>query len=133
MTHAESPEPLLNTRFRVEIDGLAAGSVVEVILPEARIVREGEKPDVRYGALTLRRTMTASSDWFRWWDNARGARRPEGRRVAVVLMDRSKADVQRWTYEGAIPAAYHVSPLNSLRSELLVETLELSVSGFSLG
>jgi hypothetical protein len=129
----DTPEPLLNARFRIEIDGLRTATAIEVIFPDARIVGDGETPRaVQYGTLTLRRGMTASGDWYRWWDSARGPRTDAARRVVIVLMDPTNADVNRWTYTGAVPAAYHVSPLNALRSELVVETLELSVNGFSL-
>lgn len=129
----DTPEPLLNARFRVEIDGLTTAAAIEVIFPDARIVEDGERSRaVQFGTLTLRRGMTASGDWYRWWDAARGSRAEAARRVVIVLMDPANTEVNRWTYTGAVPSAYHVSPLNALRSELVIETLELSVSGFSL-
>ena len=125
-------DPFLNTRFRVEIEDLPHSGVVEVVLPECRIVgKRGRTTVVQYGALTLKRGMTASNDWYRWWDAARtpaAARRT----VVVVLMDRLGADVQRWTFSRTVPAAYAVSPLNAIQGETLMETLELSVGGFSL-
>ncbi len=70
----DTPEPLLNARFRIEIDGLRTATAIEVIFPDARIVGDGETPRaVQYGTLTLRRGMTASGDWYRWWDSARGS------------------------------------------------------------
>ena len=125
-------EPLLNARFRVEIQGLQSTSVVEVILPEGRIAARGKTRAVQYGTLTLRRGMTGSSDWYRWWDGARRSAARARKRVDVVLMDRFESDVNRWTFSGVLPTAYAVSPLNALHGELLIETLELTVGGFSL-
>jgi phage tail-like protein len=147
-------EPLINARFRVEIEGLQDTGAVEVIFPEARIIEGGGKARViQYGPLTLRRGMTTSSDWYHWWDKARasvsaprapqGARAPRGAKphegpgaakktVTVVLMDRSDTDINRWTFSRALPSGYFVSQLNALGSEPLIETLELSVDEFRL-
>ncbi|HET7217504.1 MAG TPA: phage tail protein [Vicinamibacterales bacterium] len=129
----DAREPFLNTRFRVEIDGLPRAAVIEVVFPEARIVSgRGKAGRIQHGALTLRRAMTASSDWYRWWDSARRSARTAQKQVIVVLIDRSEAEVCRWTFAGARPAAYATSVLNALRSDLLIETLELTVSGFRM-
>ena len=125
-------ELLLNARFRVEIEGLPATGVVEVVLPEARIVGGATARTVQYGPLTLRRALTASSDWYRWWHSARGARAPR-KQVAVVVLDREQAERTRWTFAGTLPSAYSVSPLNAARAEVLIETLELTVTGLTIG
>lgn len=126
-------EPLTGARFRVEIDGLPDVAAVEVMFPECRIVTERGKRIVRYGPLTLRRGLTASQDWYLWWDSTRRPRaraREVSRTVRVVLMDRSQADVNSWTFRMAEPTAYSMSSLNALVSAPLIETLELSVGGF---
>ena|ERR1700730_15891343 len=124
-------EPFVNARFRVEIEGLQRTGAVEVIFPEARIVEgRGRARAVQYGHLTLRRGMTTSGEWYCWWDNARVSARAARKTVTVVLMDRSRADVNRWTFAGALPSGYFVSQLNALGNEPLIETLELSVGGF---
>src|SRR5262249_36193048 len=129
----DNREPLLNARFRVEIAGVPSPGVVEVILPEARIsATRGRTPAVQYGALTLRRAMTASNEWYRWWDQARRSPRDATRPLAVVLTDRFDADVSRWSFSSAVPSAYAVSPLNAVRGELLIETLELSVDSLTV-
>jgi phage tail-like protein len=126
-------EPLTGASFRVEIDGLPDVAAVEVVFPEGRIVTERGKRLVRYGSLTLRRALTGSQHWYRWWDSAR---RPDARTadvsrtVRVILIDRFDADVNHWTFSTAEPTAYSMSPLNALLSAPLVETLELSVGGF---
>jgi hypothetical protein len=37
-------DPFTNTRFRVEIEGLRSTGAVEVVLPEARVVRSTRRP-----------------------------------------------------------------------------------------
>lgn len=126
-------QPLLNARFRVEIDGLTGTGATEVIFPEARIVRpQGETPVVQYGTLTIRRGMTTSSDWYQWWDDARRSAKPTPKEVRIIVMDRTRADVTRWTFSGAAPSGYLVSPLNALGDEAILETLELTVAGLTI-
>ena len=131
MTHESRTEPLTGAAFRVEIDGVSDVRAVEVVFPEARIASGRGKRAVQYGPLTLRRGLTTSNDWYLWWDAARRPRlRNVARTVHVVLLDRFQADVNRWTFQEAVPTSYHVSPLNALISAPLLETLELSVRGF---
>jgi phage tail-like protein len=119
-------------RFRVEVEGLQDTGAVEVVFPDARIVPgRRRRRAVEYGHLTLRRGVTTSGAWYQWWDRARGSAALPKKRVVVVLMDRTGADVNRWTFPEASPVAYSVSPLNALGAAPLIETLELSVGGFS--
>ena len=126
-------DPLVNARFRVEIDGLSGTGATEVIFPEARIVTAGRKRRaIQYGTLTIRRGMTASSEWYDWWDTARKSATAGRRNVSIVLMDAERTDVTRWVFSGAQPSGYLVSPLNALGREPLIETLELSVAGLKM-
>lgn len=126
-------DPLVNARFRVEIDGLSGTGATEVIFPEARIVTAGRKRRaIQYGTLTIRRGMTASSEWYDWWDTARQSATAGRRNVSIVLMDAERTDVTRWVFSGAQPSGYLVSPLNALGREPLIETLELSVAGLKM-
>jgi hypothetical protein len=128
-----SRQPLLNARFRIEIEGLPGTGATEVIFPEARIVGlRGKARTVQYGSLTIRRGMTSSSDWYQWWDRARRSPAAAHKDVSVVVMDSLRADAARWTFAKAVPSAYSVSPLNALGSEPLIETLELSVRGLTM-
>jgi phage tail-like protein len=131
--NTDQREPFVNVSFRIEIEGLEGTGATEVIFPEARIIEREEQPRlVQFGRLTLRRGMTTSSEWYQWWDHARASADANGKNVTVVLMDRFRADVARWTFADAMPAAYLVSPLNALGGEPLIETLELSVGGLKM-
>ena len=104
---------------------------LEVVFPEARIGRASRRgASVRYGNLVLRRGLTRSAEWYDWWDRARKSKASAKRRVSVVLLEARGEDANRWTFSDVRPLAYHVSSLNALGSEVLVETLELAVGGF---
>ncbi|RZT92493.1 phage tail protein [Rivibacter subsaxonicus] len=123
--------PFLNMRFRVEIEGIEATGCTEVLLPESRLDGAGAAPDakptLRLGTLVLRRGLSGSPLWFDWWQRATRPRLKSARSVTVVLLDERGADANRWVFGGARPCAYHVSSLNALGAEVVIETLELTV------
>ena len=124
-------EPFTNMRFRVEIDGLPETGAVEVIFPEARIVRASRKGAVaRYGSLTIKRGLSGSPQWYEWWDAARRSRARLKKNVSIMLLDARGENAARWLFTDTKPVAYHVSSLNALGNEPLIETLELTVGGF---
>lgn len=128
MSRDGEPEPLTSARFRVEVVGLERSGATEVVMPEGRIVDEpGAARDVRFGRLVLRRGMLGTSEWYEWWTLARRAAADSRRRVTIVVMDGRGADVQRWTFADAVPAAYSVSPLSAASAQPLIETLELTI------
>jgi hypothetical protein len=124
--------PFGNMRFRLEIDGLPGGGATEVIFPEARLLPRARKAGAaQYGPLIVRRGLTESRDWHEWWDAARRGPRPKRRAIRVLLLDAAGEAVAGWLFEGAAPVAYHLSALNALGNEPVIETLELSVESFS--
>lgn len=124
--------PFGNMRFRVEIDGISGGGAFEVVFPEARIAEKGRKGRrALYGPLILRRGLTATCDWYDWWDTARRARISTSRFVRIVLLDGEGADAMGWRFRGAMPVAYHLSPLQALGDAPMIELLELSIADFT--
>jgi len=122
-------DPLGNMRFRLEIDRMQHTGAVEIVFPEARIVRTQRKArSTDYGTLSIRRGVTASDEWFDWWDQSRRSKTALKRNVAVILLDERGNDVNRWLFVDATPLGYRVSNLNALGDEVLIETLELSVA-----
>lgn len=123
--------PFGNMRFSVEISGTATTGAVEVVFPEARLGGRSRKAGTAtYGPLVLRRGLTRSRDWYDWWDAARRTRRPAVRAVRILLHDQASDGRVGWLLEGAVPVAYHLSPLNALGNEVVIETLELGVRHF---
>lgn len=130
MSHS-TPTPLLNVRFRVEIEGLQGTGAVEVVFPEARVgarTRHGRRTS--YGSLFLKRGVDRSHEWYAWWHDARNVRTARSRTVTVTLLDESGAAARRWAFRDSRPLAYSLSNLNALGHEVLIETLELAVGGF---
>jgi phage tail-like protein len=130
--------PLGNMCFRVEIDGMQGTGATEVIFPEGRLAPRktgsSTQASVLYGPLILRKGLTASSEWYAWWDEARRplrSRKKQGRTVRVTLLDTSGVSISGWQFTDVNPVAYQLSPLNALGNEPVFETLELSVGGFS--
>src|SRR5262249_32425103 len=81
-------DPFTNTRFRVEIEGMRSTGAMEVVLPEARIVRSPRRAlQTRCGNLVLKRGLTASADWYGWWDRARRSKMAPKAIVRVVMID----------------------------------------------
>jgi phage tail-like protein len=122
-------EPLGNMRFRLEIDEMQRTGAVEVVFPEARVLRgRGKAPSTYCGTLSVRRGVTGSGEWFDWWDRSRRSKTGLKRNVTVIVLDEQGNDVNRWIFVGATPLGYLLSNLNALGNEVLIETLELSVA-----
>jgi len=125
--------PFASTRFRIAIEGIPETGATEVILPEGRIVRTVRKPTAtQYGNLIIRRGQTLSLDWYDWWNTARRAKRRPTRTIRISVDGADGVDGLSWTFTGATPVAYRSSPLNALGNEVLIETLELTVSHFEI-
>jgi phage tail-like protein len=126
--------PLSATRFRIEIDALQDSGAFEVVFPEARILarKRNRAAMVQYGPLILRRALSASQEWYEWWDAARQSRRQVNRTVTVLLLDASDTPSARWVFARSKPVAYHLSNLNAMNHQMLIENLEIAVGGFVL-
>ena len=87
-------------RFRLEIDGLPESGALEVIFPEARLAPRARKAGAaQYGALIVKRGLTASRDWYGWWDAARREKQAPRRAVRVTLLDGGGAAAAAWLFE----------------------------------
>lgn len=124
--------PLLNMRFRIEVEGMPGTGAVEVVFPQARLSGGRKGHRTTYGTLFLRRGIGQSDEWYAWWDEARRTRTTRARNVVVTLLDESGASARRWTFPDSRPIAYSLSNLNALGHEALIETLELTVGGFEM-
>jgi phage tail-like protein len=137
-------DPYRNFNFRVEIDGIASSSFSEVVFPDSTIgvveYREGgDKTSssrklpgrVHYSNVVLRRGVSQSADLWNWWNTVRNGT-PDRRSGVIVLLDTDLTEVRRWSFTGAWPCRYDVSPLAGRGEETVIETLELAVESFSL-
>jgi phage tail-like protein len=142
MPPAGRPDPFPGYQFVVEIDGIASAGFSDVSGIEGTIdvveYREGADRSlasqklpglVRYANVVLTRGLTSSNDLYDWW-KAVAAGTPDRRSVAIVLLDRERTAVRRWTLRDAWPVRYAVSPLDAGRGAVAIETLELAHEGF---
>jgi phage tail-like protein len=135
-------DPLLNCRFRVEIDGINQAGFSEVFFADSIIelieYREGNDPShirklpglTRVGNVTLRLGMTDSMEVFRWYaDTAAQGHTNSRRNVVVIVMDEAGEDKARFVVRDAWPVKYSVGSLNAKGNDVLIETLELVNEG----
>jgi phage tail-like protein len=136
--------PYSNFNFLVEIDGVASAGFAEADLPSGRIetieYREGgDKTSgarklpgrVSYDNVVLQRGLAGRTDLYDWWRAVRDGA-PDGRNVAIELLDEARAPVQRWLLRDAWPTRLAYSRLDGLGNEIAIETLELTYESFEL-
>jgi phage tail-like protein len=135
--------PYRNTRFILEIDGIAIASFSRCSLPEnsTEVVeyRNGnDPPTVRklwglneYGRLTLEKgTTTDSIVLFEWRKAVENGTVDESRRdIAVVLLDEEGVSGPRWEFRHAWPVDYDGPTLDAVETDVALERLEIAHEG----
>lgn len=131
--------PLRNTRYLLEIDGIAKAGFSEVAIPESNTeiveYREGnDRPTARklstlaaYGNLTLKWGVTSDAmELFEWWQLVEQGKTDEARRpIAVVLLDEEGASGARWEFIDAWCRQYTAPDLNATGNEVAIEEMEI--------
>lgn len=131
-------------RFYVEIDGKKEAVFTEVsglqIEMEVMEYQEGGNNDfvhrlpgpTKVSNLTLKRGMTRSNDFFKWYTEvARGQIRRYN--VSVVMYDVGGKELTRWDFVKAYPVKWIGPQLTAAGSAAAIETLELAHAGLRLG
>ncbi len=135
-------DPLRNYRFRVEIEGIAAGAFSEVFIePTTTAVIEyregGDLARVRkvpgltkFGNVTLKRGVTASLELFNWHlQVVRGEMSSARRNLTIIVLDEAGRDVARFNVFDAWPIRYDPGDLNAKGNDVFIESLELVNEG----
>jgi phage tail-like protein len=136
-------DPLLNYRFRLEIDNITIAGFSEATIGETSTdvidYREGTDPPhvrklpglTKYGAVTLKRgVMTGQLELFAWHrDVAAGSIANARKRVVIVVQDAAGTDQARYVVSDAWPSKYVAGDLNATGNEVFVEMLELVNEG----
>lgn len=138
-------DPFINTRFRVEIDGVSISSFSEVIMPQAWAdvieYREGSEATrprklrglFSYSNLVLRRGLTESNELFQYWKAVADGTLTR-RSISVILLDEAgETEVKRWNFFEAWPCRYELSALDANGSEVITETVEIAFEYFEVG
>lgn len=140
--------PLTAFRFRVEIDGKAAGAFSQFsgIKLEVQTVRVRGGSDPRgvqdyipvmssYSPVTLTRGVVGSNEFMDWIFSAAASTHsgPSGsnlrRTIDVVALDDQGRRAVTWTLKDAMPIGYELSPMDGSRSEVLTESVTFAIQG----
>lgn len=131
--------PLQQTRFLVEIDGIATAGFQRVNLPEASVsqvsYRDGNDPTTnrklagnrQYETLVLERGVEAGvTELYEWYKQVEEGKTAEAARaIAVILLDRQGNAQARWEFTDAWPARYEGPELDAMTDGVATETLEI--------
>lgn len=136
-------DPYRAFRFNVEIGPKTLGSFASASVSDLTIAttpyREGtDAPYTRqvsglasYGAVTLTKGLSASTELYDWV-NLTATLGSDGvgvkKHVSLVLQDPSgKQAVAQWDLINAWPSGYQTSGMNATSSEVVIETLQLTI------
>ncbi|MCH5281433.1 MAG: phage tail protein [Lachnospiraceae bacterium] len=136
------PYPYGKFRYKVEIDGLAAGGFSEVSGFDASIdvieYREGDMVQTplkipglkKYGNITLKQGLTTSKVLYDWIiAGVNGA--VDRKTITITLLDDEEAPAASWQVINAWPTKYTAPDFNATSSEVAIETLEIAHEGMT--
>ncbi len=135
--------PYRNFRFRLEIDGLDAGSFSEVSGFDATIdvveYRAGDDPAItptklpgliKYGNITLKWGAAETMVLYDWLiDITEGT--IEKKTVTLTALDEEGSPAASWRCINAWPVKYTAPDFNGTASEVAIETIELAHEGMT--
>ncbi len=130
-------------RFKLEIEGLEAGSFAEISGIDATFdvieYRNGDDPLitpqkipglVKYGNITLKYGLTDSMVLYEWIDEIREGTLNK-KTATITVLDDTGADSHSWQLRDAWPVKYTGASLNSTSSEISFESIELAHTGIT--
>lgn len=135
--------PYRNFRFRLEIDGLDAGSFSEVSGFDATFdvveYRAGDDPAItptklpgliKYGNITLKWGAAETMVLYDWLiDISEGT--IEKKTVTLTALDEEGSPAASWRCINAWPVKYTAPDFNGTSSEVAVESIELAHEGLT--
>ena len=135
--------PYRNFRFRLEIDGLDAGSFSEVSGFDATMdvveYRAGDDPAIpptklpgliKYGNITLKWGSSETMVLYDWLiDITEGT--IEKKTVTLTALDEEGSPAASWRCINAWPVKYTAPDFNGTSSEVAIETIELAHEGLT--
>ncbi len=135
--------PYRNFRFRLEIDGLDAGSFSEVSGFDATMdvveYRAGDDPAItptklpgliKYGNITLKWGAAETMVLYDWLiDITEGT--IEKKTVTLTALDEEGSPAASWRCINAWPVKYTAPDFNGTSSEVAIETIELAHEGLT--
>lgn len=129
-----------NCRFYVEVGGIPQAVFAEVsgLQVEMEVTEYAEgginsfvhrlPGRTKVSNITLKRGMTASNDFFKWYmQGLRG--KVDRRNISVVMYDTAGNELLRWNFIEAYPVKWIGPQMSGGGNAVAVETLELAHNG----
>ncbi|HEY8928985.1 MAG TPA: phage tail protein [Mucilaginibacter sp.] len=86
----------------------------------------------KYADLSLKRGMLVNSSVINWCTDAFQNRKFTAAQINISLMNEQHQPLKTWTVFGAWPKKWSVSDFNAQENSIVVESLELSYSYFTI-
>ncbi|WP_033327259.1 phage tail protein [Streptomyces yerevanensis] len=80
----------------------------------------------KHSNLVLKRGITGHMEFWNWVKLSMNGQ-PLRATGAIILLDESRQEVMRWTFDGGWPVKYTGPSLNATKNEIAMETVELAV------
>lgn len=98
---------------------------------KGRVVRTKIPGNVKSGNLTLRRGMTFSTTFWKWFQQVQDGHWGKQRKdSSLVIYDQASIEVARFNLFRAWPTSYKITDVNARSSEIEVEELEIAYEEF---
>ena len=137
-------DPLRNSRFLLEIDGIVQAGFSEVTIPDSTAepieFRYGnDAPTMRkipglikYANVVLKWGITDSMEIFNWYkDVADGKIGKSRKNLSILVLDEQGNEAARWNFVQCWPTKYKAPDLNAKNNEIAIETLEIANEGLT--
>ena len=85
---------------------------------------------IKFSDLVLKRALASKNDSFFQWckkniDSLSSSFQVDPQPIEVTLLDSEKTPLATWRFEGAYPVKWSFSTLDSMKAEILIETVSL--------
>jgi phage tail-like protein len=142
MSVAIRKDPLRNSRFIVEIDGISQAGFREVTIPDTSTdpieYREGNEATTvrkipglnKYSNIVLKYGITDSMELFNWYkDIVDGKIKSARKNISILYLDEEGNEATRWTFVQAWIFKYTPGSANATANEIAIETMEIAHEG----
>lgn len=138
-------ERYLASRFYVLIDGIAQAVFNEVsgLSIETEVMEYAEGGNngfvhrlpgrTRVGNITLKRGITGSNDFYKWYVDVATGRNIKRKNISLVMYDSDSTEVMRWNFLAAYPVRWTGPQFDAASTSIAFETIELAHGGLQMG
>jgi phage tail-like protein len=142
MSATPRKDPLRNSRFLLEIDGITQAGFSEVTIPDSSNdpieYREGNEATTvrkipglsKYSNIVLKYGITDSMELWNWYKTiVDGKINTNRKNISIYILDELGNEDMRWTFVNCWPMKYTPPPLNAKGNEIAIETVEIAQEG----